>query len=373
MTKQQLYRLLIRAVPPKIKSIQGHGFTQTSEDTLLRLLRQHRCRGGVLRIFKNNITSSSYYFGEAGKGRAVTEETVFRIASISKMVTALCVLKLVQQGLIDLEEDIGIFPYRVNLRQLMTHTAAIKDGHDYTRALTQGGKLAEILRGDSFHTHPPGEKWAYSNLGAGLIASYLEMKLNLSFETIMQQTVFEPLNIKASFYPQLIHGELSDARRVLPPTKEPGFDAGMRKARPLGDANIPAPQHHYLLSQGNCCLSGEGLQVLVSALMKPGFLNRDMLGMMRYSHADFGEVSSDLKQGLGLFILEDKSVSPALLYGHQGNAYGAVHAAFFEPMTQKGMVFLSSGVSEARGDFLADVVTDLLKFCFGEERCLKSL
>ena len=92
MTKQQLYRLLIRAVPPKIKSIQGHGFTQTSEETLLKLLRQHRCRGGVLRIFKNNITSLSYYFGEAGKGRAVTEETVFRIASISKMVTALCVL-----------------------------------------------------------------------------------------------------------------------------------------------------------------------------------------------------------------------------------------------------------------------------------------
>ena len=373
MIKQKLYHLLIHAIPPKIKSIQGYGLNQTSEDTLLRLLRRHRCRGGVLRIFENNETCASYYFGEAAKENAVTESTAFRIASISKMITAMCVLKLFQQGVIDLDEDIGLLPYPVSLKQLMSHTAAIKDGQDYTRALTQGGKLSEVLNGDSFYQHLPGEKWAYSNLGAGMIASYLEMKLNLSFETIMQKTVFEPLMIKASFYPQLIPGKLADARRVLPPTKEPGFDASKRKARPLGDANIPAPQKHYLLSQGNCCLSGEGLQVLINALMQPGFLNGEMLEMMCHAHADFGEISANLKQGLGLFILEDRSISLPLLYGHQGNAYGAVHAAFFEPMTQKGMIFLSSGVSEARGDFLADVVTDLLKFSFGEEQCHKKL
>ncbi|NLC33511.1 MAG: beta-lactamase family protein [Clostridiales bacterium] len=370
MTKQQLYRLLIHAVPPKIVSVQGHGLTRSAEQELLKLLRRHRCRGGVLRIFEDKHTSASYYFGEASKGRAVSEDTFFRIASISKMVTAMCVLKLAQQGCISLEEKLGLLPYPANLMQLMTHTAAIKDGADYIRALTQGGKLSEILKGDSYYQHQPGEKWAYSNLGAGLIASHLEQKMNLSFEKMMQGTVFEPLNAKASFYPQLIRGELADARRVLPPAKEPGFDARKRKAKPLGDADIPNPEHHYLLAQGNCCMSAESLQVVVNALIQPGYLNQEMLGYMRHAHAGFGEVSAHLKQGLGLFVLQDESISKAVLYGHQGNAYGAVHAAFFDPIEQKGMVFLSSGVSEARGDFLADVVTDLLKFSFGENQCL---
>lgn len=366
--KQMIYRGLLKFIPPKITCIKGKGLSQSSEENLLKLLRRHRCRGGVLRLFNRSGLYASYYFGGAGKSRHMTENMIFRIASISKMVTALSVLKLSELGVIRLDEDIGILPYQVSLEQLMSHTAAIRDGHAYIEALSEGADLSAILKGDSFFKHPPGQKWAYSNFGAGLIASVLEIKLNKSFETIMQETLFKPLSVKATFYPQFSDGDLSDARRVLPPTKHAGFDAKTRKNKPVDDAHLPLPERHYLLSQGNCCINGENLQILLSAVMKPGFLSQSSLDKMRFPQADFGEISSKLKQGLGLFMLSDSAICSDSLYGHQGNAYGAVHAVFFEPVSQRGMIFLSSGVSQAKREFLSDVVTDLLQFCFEEEQ-----
>ena len=368
MIKQKTYRGLLMFIPPKITRINGQGLSQFSEVNLLKLLRHHRCRGGVLRMFDSSGIYASYYFGQAGKGRPMTENMIFRIASISKMVTALCVLKLSELGDIRLDEDIGILPYPVSLVQLMSHTAAIRDGQAYTEALFDGADLSDILKGDSFFKHQTVQKWAYSNLGAGIIASVLETKLNKSFETIMQDILFKPLSVKATFYPQFTEGDLSDARRVLPPTKHPGFDSKTRKNKPAEDAYLPLPERHYLLSQGNCCINGENLQTLLSAVMKPGFLSQASLDEMRFPQADFGEISSKLKQGLGLFELSDSMICSDTLYGHQGNAYGAVHAAFFEPVSQRGMVFLSSGVSLAKREFLSDVVTDLLKFCFEEKQ-----
>lgn len=363
--RQMIYKAALALIPPPIDRLRGAGLGQEAERDLLKIIRHHHCLGGVLRLFDIGGHLAAYHFGMAGEGRQVTDDTAFRIASISKMITAICVLKLAQEGMVSLDEDTGLLPRPVTLRELMSHTAGILDGPAYVRALKGGTPLNEVLS-QSLDESLAGQ-WAYSNLGAGAAASVLEEKLGISFETIMQRHLFEPLGVRASFYPQRVKGELADARRVFPPEKHPGFDARARRILPSEGIDRPDPQHHYSLAQGNCCLGAGELQKLVKVLMRPGFLSQASLDTMRSPLTSFGRKKQRLKQGLGLFGLWDDPVYPGQLYGHQGKAYGAVHAAFFEPKTGRGMIFLSTGISEARAGFLADAVCDLLRFSFRED------
>ena len=302
-------------------------------------------------------------------------DTAFRLASVSKLVSAACVIRLAQEGRISLDADVNdCLPYSlrhpaatympITLRMLMSHTAGLRDGKAYQQGLKLALPVTRVLAGDSYLDSLPGTHWSYSNLGAGLVACVLESALSQPFERIMQEHLFMPLGMEASFYPQRVRGELADAWRVLPPRLKANFDAGERKLRPSGDADEPSPLHHYHLAQGNCCMSGENLGRLLSALMHPGFFSQSSLETMHTPQAGFGARSAHLRQGLGVFLLDDLAISARTLYGHQGNAYGAVHAAFYDPAGGQGMVFLSSGLSEARRGFLCDAVEDVLKLCF---------
>lgn len=377
---QTLYHAALRLLP-KIRSAlrkTGTVLDGQREARLFNILQRHKALGAELRLFGPDDQASDYLYGNAGRGRALQPDTAFRLASISKLVTAACVLKLVEQGKLSIDKDVNEYlPYRlrhpaapdmpISLRMLMNHTAGLRDGQAYHEGLGQAAPADRVLAGDSYLDSLPGECWSYSNLGAGLVACVMEAALARSFEDIMKQHLFEPLGMEASFYPQRIRGELADARRVMPPQRQANFDALARKRRPLGDADVPNPVQHYHLAQGSCCMSANSLQRLMIALMRPGYLSRDSLADMHRAQVGFGVRSAHLRQGLGVFALDDSGISPLTLYGHQGKAYGAVHAAFYEPVSARGLIFLSTGVSEARREFLCDVVEDVLKLCFEGE------
>lgn len=371
MNKQRLYRGLLRLIPPKRLRLSGQGLDAASERALHAILRRHRCLGGEVRLFDQQKERAVYQYGMA-------EGMAYRIASVSKMLTAACALKLSTLNLVNLHAPGDQYlPYAlrhpafsevpITLHMLLTHTAGLKDGTEYIKALSSPVPVDRVLAGDSWHGHAPGSAWSYSNLGAGIAGCVLEGALGQSFEQIMQRYLFEPLGVTASFYPQRITAPLADARRVLPPARKPGFDAAERKQRPLHGWDEPRPYEHYLLAPGNCCMAGRDLRAAVQALMEPGYLPEDTLRMMRSPAAAFGARSPHMQQGLGLFRLEDRRISQEVLFGHQGNAYGAVQAAFFSPASGRGLTFLSVGASEARREFLADVVEDLLQFGFLED------
>jgi CubicO group peptidase (beta-lactamase class C family) len=375
-----LYHAALRLLPKSRAILRktGMGLDGQREAGLLNILQRQKALGAELRLFGPDGHASDYLYGNAGRGRALNPDTAFRLASISKLVTAACALKLVEQGKLSLDRDVNEYlPFRlshpaapdmpISLRMLMSHTAGLRDGDAYHKGLGQASLADRILAGDSYLDSPPGESWGYSNLGAGLVACVMEAALALSFECIMQSYLFDPLGMEASFYPQRIKGELADARRIMPPQRRANFDAMARKRRPLGDADAPNPLQHYHLAQGSCCMNAKSLQRLMLALMRPGFLSRDSLADMHKAQVGFGARSSQMRQGLGVFVLDDPAISPLTLYGHQGNAYGAVHAAFYEPVSARGLIFLSTGVSEARREFLCEVVEDLLKLCFEGE------
>ena len=374
MKNWTLYRLLLRAIPPR-GAVNASDLPQAKEEKVVRVLRRHRCLGASVCLFDENGITGRLAYGEARPGLPVTPRTVFRSASVSKFVTGLGILRLREQGL-DIDRDVNEFlpfPLRhpkapampITLRMLMTHTAGLRDGKAYNAGIVQRAPLSEILKGDSFTDHLPGTLWEYSNLGAGIAGSAAEGATGADFETVMQRTVFQPLGVTATFYPPLVRGELADARRILPPHRGPNFDAEARRKKPLPEGG-PDPEHHYNLAHGNLCLSAEDLARLGIAGMEPGFLQAETLKEMRKIAVPFGERAANLSQGLFTFVLQDEKISSRPLYGHQGMAYGAVHGLFFDPAAHRGLAVLTAGADEARRGVLADLNFDLIKLLLGE-------
>ncbi|MFS0735780.1 serine hydrolase domain-containing protein [Sphingomonas sp. 1P06PA] len=143
-------------------------------------------------------------------GRRITPDDPVRIASISKLVTAIGVMRLVEAGALDLDADVSdrlgwrlrnpAFPDRpITLRLLLSHRSSLTDGIDY--ALPLGASLRTALAdpeawdGD----HPPGAFFRYTNLNLPVIASVMEAATGERFDRLMDRLVLAPLKIDGCF------------------------------------------------------------------------------------------------------------------------------------------------------------------------------
>jgi CubicO group peptidase (beta-lactamase class C family) len=148
----------------------------------------------------------------------VDAETLFRVASLSKFVTALGTMKLVEQGRLSLDADIGDYlGYRlrnpnfpdqpITLRMLLTHTSSLRDEAgikwapevDLKEVLLPGGRY--YGKGEAWATNAaPGRWFEYVNLNWGLIATVMERAGGERFDRLMRRLVFDPMGLKAGFY-----------------------------------------------------------------------------------------------------------------------------------------------------------------------------
>ncbi len=142
--------------------------------------------------------------------RTVTADDPVRVASISKLVVAIGVMRLVEGGKLDLDADVSArlgwrlrnpgFPDApITLRQLLSHTSSVTDGADYAVPLgeTLEARLQNPKAWDA--AHAPGRYFRYTNLNFPLIASVMEHATGERFDLLMQRLVFVPLGIDACY------------------------------------------------------------------------------------------------------------------------------------------------------------------------------
>src|SRR3546814_6271887 len=144
-------------------------------------------------------------------GRRVSAGYPVRIASISKLVTAIGVMRLVEAGKLDLYADAGEllgFPLRnpafpdtpITLRLLLSHRSSLTDAAGYWQT-PLGGRLRDILDdpGAWDTGHAPGSYFRYTNLNFPLIAQVMERASGERFDRLMHRLVLRPLGIQGCF------------------------------------------------------------------------------------------------------------------------------------------------------------------------------
>ena len=187
-------------------------------------------------------------FADVGARRPVTADTVFRIGSISKTMTAIAVMQLVEQGRLELDGPVNehLRAYRVEhrpgsppvtIRHLLTHTGGLGElrrltdvarptiglGADPEKPLPTLTELyAPVLKAEL----APGEKWAYANHGFATLGQLVEDVAGRPFADHVREAVFEPLGMEHTDFlrSERVRGELAVgyafARGRLKPVKD---------------------------------------------------------------------------------------------------------------------------------------------------------
>ena len=143
-------------------------------------------------------------------GRLISADDPVRIASISKLVVAIGVMRLVEQGLLSLDEDVSAklgwtlrhpaFPDRpITLRLLLSHRTGLTDNVSYVLPLDTSLQtvLADLAAWDP--DHGPGDRFAYVNFNFPVVASVMEKATGERFDMLMRRLVLAPLRLDACF------------------------------------------------------------------------------------------------------------------------------------------------------------------------------
>ena len=189
----------------------------TALDTIIRNnLKRHRIPGAAVALVHDGrvIFSQCYGYADTHKKVAITEDTYFMAGSLTKPFTALAVLKLTEEGKIDLHADIkkyipdfsirnlydGEVPITVN--HLLTHTSGLMV--DYYVHSTGGKKhpnadlLSQLQK--EYLCFKPGSAFKYSNIGYRLLGMMIEQVTGERFEGYLEKEVLKPLGLNNSFF-----------------------------------------------------------------------------------------------------------------------------------------------------------------------------
>jgi CubicO group peptidase (beta-lactamase class C family) len=217
-------------------------------------------------------------------GRPVNARTRFQAASISKPIFALAVMRLVDAGRIDLDEDVNVYltrwrvpsvggwQPRVTLRQLLSHTAGATV-HGFPGYAAEGPvpTLAEVLAGSKAANTPPvvidvmpGTQQRYAGGGVSIAQMAIEDALGQSLPEIMREWVLDPLGMDRSGYEQ------------------PPADAWQAEAATAHDAaGVPIPGRWHVYPE----LAAAGLWTTPADLAR---LGADLIALLRGEPSKLG-------------------------------------------------------------------------------------
>jgi CubicO group peptidase (beta-lactamase class C family) len=343
------------------------------------------------------------HLGDAGAPPLpVTGRTLFRVASISKLVVAVGVMRLVEQGLLDLDADVSELlgwtlrhPWHpqvpITLRLLLSHRSGLSDGGE-RYAFDGGTRLQDVLQPGGAHFAnglnwnrelAPGSGFAYVNLNFGVVAQLMERATGERFDRLMQRLVLQPLGLRGGFDPSSFapadqadiatlyrRRRMVDGREVWDPAGPWVVQADdFRQAPP----QPPAGLSRYVIGsngslfgpQGRLRISVQDLGTLMLMLINEGrhagraFLQPASVALLASEQwrqagpPPEGESVGACAWGLGGQRFTDRAEAGCgdrlvdggglVGWGHTGNAYGLKGLFVLDPQRRHGLVLLLAG------------------------------
>lgn len=211
-------------------------------------LQKIQFNGAVyLETENNDIMNLTLGYTDLSNTHSITDNTLFDIASLSKMYTAVMILQLIDQKAIRFEDTLSKwFKSRafqsVTIEQLLTHTTGIPEyiGDSSVESVED----IEGILGNKEPYFPTGCGWLYTNTNYVLLAKIIERTSELSYEDYLQKMIAEPLNLEHTTtkpqFEQAAVGRLYDYidKKYIALTEDP-FLKNIDKQRSLyGDGGI---------------------------------------------------------------------------------------------------------------------------------------
>lgn len=317
--------------------------------------KKHNVVGMGLCVFVGGKVIYEIDLGYADKENEILcdNNTVYRVASVSKLVSSMALMTLYDEGRIDpysdLEELTGL-PYnddnskdRVKLWNLMTHTAGLADGTAYNNSASNYYSVSYVLE-NSHYGGKIGKDYLYTNFGAGTVGSIIEKITGEYFHRFASRVIFDKLNMNAAYCADMLKDRSQCANvyqggklRISP--KSWGRTGGYYESFGLGNS--------YLTAQCELLISPKDLARLGIVISGDGsvdgvrILSSEAVKLINTSY--FSSESIPFDMGLFTRIYDGNLVEGRKIFGHSGCAYGNVCGLYYDPETQTGIALCTSG------------------------------
>ncbi|MFD0991424.1 serine hydrolase domain-containing protein [Mariniflexile jejuense] len=334
------------------------GFTQTTENPNLaktktakklakKFLRKHGIMGMSISVSKKGELIWSKGFGFSNKKprtRVKTDTTVFRIASISKSITAVALAKLVDEKALELDASIYKYvpdypkqDYDITVRQLGGNIAGIrhyKDNDEY--ALNKKMSITEGL--DLFKNDPllfkPGTHYNYSSFGFVLLSEVMQKVSNTPFDAYVYDAIFKPLNMTHS---------LMDVSDATVPNLTQFYRSSVLKhpviAKPVAN--------EYKVAGGGFLSTSEDIVKFGNELIYPKIVSKEAINEITTSQ----RLITGEKTGYGIGFSSETSKNGTPKYYHTGGGVGASSILLIYPEEEIVITVLTNLTGVSMTDF----------------------
>jgi CubicO group peptidase (beta-lactamase class C family) len=286
-------------------------------------------------------------------GKPVDRNTIFQVSSLSKWISAVGIMKLVEDGKLDLDAPVSNYLTRwqlppsefnneVTVRRLLSHTAGLTDGLGYSgfetsaqvqsieESLTKASDADAGISGEVRVGVKPGSEFNYSGGGYTLLQLLVEEVSGQSFASYMKETLFAPLNMVHSSY----SWEDLSAFKLTEFYNRDGSKAGHYRYTSLAATSLYTSLSDLeLFFQAH--LEGENKEPIGRHIVKPETIKK-----MREPHGQ--SMGVDI-WGLGT-VLYATTVGNDFIIGHDGKSTPPINTAVrLNPETGDGIIILETG------------------------------
>ncbi|MBY8998486.1 MAG: serine hydrolase [Candidatus Thorarchaeota archaeon] len=313
----------------------------------------------------------TYGYANLEQNISVTSNIIFMLGSVSKIVTGIAFMQLVEIGHIDLDDDINDFlPFDVvhpdhpettiSPRMLLSHVSGIRDNWSVLGPLEVSGidsplSLEEFTQNyltpagtyyhtDNFNDAEPGTEYDYTNVGSTLIAYLVEVVSNTTFEDYCQQNIFLPLGMnETSWFLENLENDMMAIPYLYTGS---GF----------------TPYGHYSSAVYPCGFMRTSIRQqaqLLTVLMEGGtignttILSNSTLQMMMTLHYP------SIVTNYGLYFQNS-----GVLWGHGGSGPGVTTRMFFYPEAHEGVIVMLNLENHAAVNSIHNHILDCMRTAF---------
>ncbi len=373
--------LIIAALAARV-----HGQGQTLQQQLTTIAQQRGMIGMSVVAACDGQVTDAVHVGQRNIAQdlPVNDATRYRIASISKLVTAIGLMRLHEQGAFQLDDDVSpalgfslrnpAFPgTAITYRMLLTHRASVQDGTGYgnfltaTYASTPPPPIAQLLvpggisyTANMWRNEAPGSYYNYSNVAYGILGTLIEAHSGQRFDQYMREQVLLPMGINGSYNVQDLDdiAQLSVLYRNSTPQSD-NFNGVMPPAPDLSGYTIGSNGLFFAPQGGLRCSAVELMRVATMLLndgaidgttvLQPATVQAMLANEWTWNGSNGNNYYGLFRSwGLGAHRITaqpggDVVFPGTLMYGHAGEAYGLISDLYFDPQSHFALVFISNG------------------------------
>jgi len=286
------------------------------------------------------VWSKAFGNKEVGTDKKISEESIFQMGSVGKMIAAVTILSLVNKDILNLDEDVNEYlkswkipgyeidkEAKITLRQLLSHTAGVsgRDSCPFRHELPLPTLTGYLKSKNVKIIRKPGEEFYYSGTGYVIVEQIIEDVTGKEYKEVAKEEVLKPLGMRNTYF-----------QNILPDTLLKRAAFSHHEDGTLYNEKYPI---HPCYAPGTCNWStAEDLAKLFIELQKSYYGKSNKI--LPQSLTKVMMTNKSLQYGLGIKLINNNSNT---FIGHSGDFYG-FHACLFGYLeSNKGIVVMTNG------------------------------